>query len=152
MSRIMADAPEVVEAETPAEGEVDTKLQTATDVTPPFSGYNELNNQPYSATHFGLEYWKDLTPEMDVNGIKGQVKGIEKFVGNKIKSDRLEDNIDTYKQIIGEIESKLNLKDTDPGDHRVKRVADYIGILSKQQGLSAKMAKFMGMYMGGSNV
>lgn len=136
------ESPEVAEVIV-TEGILDSKLMPKADVTPPFTGYEEINHKPYSADYFKLDFWNELTDELDVNNIKADVKSIEKFITEKIGNERLDDDIFTYQRTIGEIESKLNLKDIDPGDHRLKKVADYIDVLMKQKKLSSKMNKLV---------
>lgn len=102
-------------------------------VLPPLSIYQKEKGHPYSVDYFNIDYWDQLNGELDIDKIRDKVGLIETWVEREIKQNKLEDSLESYKQIIKEMESELAIKPTEKLESKLERLAAYIAQLWKQE-------------------
>jgi hypothetical protein len=120
------------------------KDKADTKSLPPLDNYREIKGHPYTVDYFKVHYWKELNPEIDVNKIANKIDAIEKYAQSKINEKRMNNTIESYKEIIGNIKSQLRLSDNDSIEKQLERVSDYIKVMSKQDKLDKEKRRLYG--------
>ena len=94
-------------------------------VEPNFSEYSFVEGVPFTAGHYGLKpVFNELPRET-----KNQVQVIEKFIEQKIKSREFVDNPESGKQIISEIEKRLNLGENNDPYYKIEKISDFLTVV-----------------------
>lgn len=131
-------------AQQPATGEaVKTVERKASDIQPPLDKYSEVKGQPYSVDYFGIDYYKALNGELDVNKIIPKIKDIEKFVKDEIAAKKYDNTIESYKDIIDNIKSLIGINKNVLPEIALSRVSEYIKLLNKQRGIEKKRTELL---------
>lgn len=108
---------------------------------PPFSGYSEIYNKPFTADYFKLDYYKELDDKTDVHNIRDKVTKIENYVKAEIKARRMKDTISSYKSIV---ENFFNLTgDIEKNVKSLSRLAEYANLAYKKRELDDKYNKLI---------
>jgi hypothetical protein len=102
---------------------------------PPLSLYEQARHRPYSADYFGLgsewEHWN----------FPKEFQSIEEFVKGEIKSQVLNDSVDSYKEIVEGLENKIGKRENERVWHRLDRLVSYINAVKnfrKWEGIKRK--------------
>ena len=87
---------------------------------PPLSLYEQARKKPYSAEYFELgDTWDNWnTPK--------EFQVIEEFVKGEIKSQVLNDSVESYKEIVENLENKIGKRENERVWHRLDRLVSYI--------------------------
>lgn len=97
--------------------------QQPTEAEPPLEVWQEVNGMPYTAKHFSVNAWnKDA--EASINAIEGYIRG-------EIARKGLDPTIASYNEIMGQINSFLQLSPNTANNVRFQKVADYTKIFAK---------------------
>lgn len=104
--------------------------------------FDKIKGYPYAVEYFNIKGWEDLTPELDVNGIKAKVSFIEKFVQTKISSNQLENSVKSFDEVIGQILKSIGNSENELSQSKVNRVYNYIQYLLKIEDLDRQKNKF----------
>ena len=102
------------------------KYQTSdSDVIPPITEYESYMGEPYSAKHFGISGYIPGQSE-EIDAIYSKLGRIEQYAREQIVSRGLEDTVDGYQFIIGELRSKLGLNEFTHAYTKVEKMYDYL--------------------------
>jgi hypothetical protein len=141
-----------VVSEQPAERTIQTIEPTASKepskIEPPFSDYEQVKGKPYSVDYFKIGFWNELSPELDVSGIKGKVKTIEKYVNEEIKRLGFNNEVSNYDDIISGIKSALHINHNEQIEQQLTKIHDYIKILRKQHKAEEERRAFVEAFNG----
>lgn len=106
---------------------------------PPLSIYETVKGRPFSAEYFGMgnswQFWN----------YPKEIAIIEDFVQSEIKTKNLTDTIDSYKDIVASLESKLNLAPTEKLWSKLDKVVSYIKALQMQHKWQNKINQMEGI-------
>ena len=115
------------------------------EVVPPLSIYEKMRGKPYSAEYFKIDVWDELTDELDIDGLKGKARTVDEWIREKIKREKLEDNVDTYKTVLEQYKDELNIHKTLRNDEKLDRIVKYIALLKKQRKLDERKRELLGL-------
>lgn len=133
--------PVVKEGESKTIDSVVTK--TKTDLEPPLDAYSEVKGIPYTVKYFDIDYWKELTPELDKQGVFGKVKDIEKFVKDEIKHKNFNNSVESYKEIMDKIKLTLGVNKNEDTESALSRIHAYIKMLAKQRAIQKDLSEMI---------
>ena len=147
MSGLVASVLNEMTAQAPAEPvsteKVDTAIPVTSNAEPPLSKYAEIKGKPYTAEYLDIDFWEALTPQLDVEGIGKNVGMIEEYVAKEIGNRNLEDTLDSYREIMGEVKSFLNMSPNEKAEGRIDRYANYINLKNRQAKEDVRHEKMM---------
>lgn len=145
IARIVSDiqgASQTTAPETHAEGKTpDNPMREEAPVTPPFTKYSDINKHPYSADYFKIDYFNKLSSDVDFKNVYRNVSDIEKYVTEKIASNKLVDEITTYNNILGEIKNYLGIGNQVKPEEQLNLIAQYIKLKTKEDQYNDKIKK-----------
>ena len=88
--------------------------------TPPLSIYQGVKGRPYSADYFDLgntwEHWN----------FPKELESIENFIKGEIKDYNLTDSVESYKEVINKLESKIGKRENEKVWSKLDRLVSYI--------------------------
>ena len=122
---------------------VDTVPTVPSTAEPPLSKYTEIKGKPYTAEYLDIHFWDSLTPELDVDNTGKNVGMIEEYVAKEIDKRNLEDTVGSYREIMDEIKSFLNISANEKVEGRIDRYANYINMRNRQAKEEARHEKLM---------
>jgi hypothetical protein len=139
---VKGESPKVAEtkAEKPSEA---PKIPEKVDTEPPLSIYEKMKGVPYTAEHFGLTQYMEIDPEMDVKDYKGKAKEIDRWISDRIKENKLEDTLESYKSYIDRYKSELGIAKTLKNEEKVERIYAYIKLLKKQHTIDERRRELL---------
>jgi len=94
----------------------------------PFTQYEQMKGEPYTIRYFGLQDWNFFlkNPHFDESGIGSKVRYVEKFVSNEIDRKNLYDSPESYRAIMNDIKTKLNIGPLDRSDLVFDKIHGFI--------------------------
>jgi len=120
---------QVENVETPAESiRVDNPVNSPAPmahVEPTFMQYKSVTGRPFTSEYFQLGDSLNHLPASEQN----KVNMIESYLDSKIRSRQYKDNTTSAKEIIGELETKLNLTENHDPYERIDKIVDLIGLI-----------------------
>lgn len=109
--------------------------QQPTEAVPPLEVWQEVNGMPYTAKHFGINAWnKDA--EASISAIEGYIRG-------EIARKGLDPTIDSYNEIMRNIDAFLQLSPNTADNVRFQKVSDYAKLFSKYQKIEDQKKKLL---------
>ena len=121
VSRI--SAPAQVEPSSPPSTDPTIMTQQPLEAEPPLEVWAEVNGMPYTAKHFGINIWNEHT--------NASVKSVEGYILNEITKKGLDPTIESYNEIMGNIDQFLGLSRNIAANIKFERVADYVKLFTK---------------------
>ena len=108
---------------------------------PPLSLYEHINKRPYSADYFGIAHmWERWN-------FPKELAAIEDFVKGEIKGQVLNDSVESYKEIVENLENKIGKRANERIWHKLDRIVTYINAIKnfrKWEAIKRKMEEFNG--------
>lgn len=117
---------------------VEDVIPEKSKIEPPLSIYEKEYGKPYTVDYFKIPEWEMLDDETDIEKTRDKVKFIEKWVKEHIAGEKLEDSLDSYRQIIGRYMAELNVVPTEKLESKFERLSIYLGLLKKQKDLDVQ--------------
>jgi hypothetical protein len=130
MGQVFAKPSEDTEVDS---GEVSggVKDSHSSGIEPPLSLYQKDKGTPYSVKFFNIKEYDELSGLLDVDKMIDKVGSIEKFIKDYIKEHNFEDTTESYDYIIKDIFNKLKINEHETTISKLKKVTNYIKMLSK---------------------
>jgi hypothetical protein len=115
-----------------------SKEDRVSRVEPPASIYERINKKPYLVDALNLENWELLQGEFDTEGIRDKVARVEKYILGRIKDRKLEDTLDSYRQILERFYGELSIGKNLKREEKLDRLDKWVGLLKKQEALDKR--------------
>ena len=154
VSRIVKPKPFIQDPVDKVEGNIfqeqlsEPEVLTTDDVEPPLVNYAEIRGRPYTVDYFNMDIWTALTPELDIEGIRGKVGEIEEYMQGEIVKRRFENTLSSYREIMMETLMNMRLSPNELPESKVSKIATYIKNLSKQKNRKEKYRKLRHRFFG----
>lgn len=113
------------------------------DIEPPLSKYGEIKGKPYTVEFLNIEEWDALTPQTDVEGISTNVNRIEEYIAEEIKERGFEDTLQSYKDIMGQLMSAVEINDNEHLTTKLDKLFTYISFKIRMKGIENRNKKIL---------
>lgn len=107
--------------------------------TPPLSIYKDVRSKPYTAEYFNLPDWEHWN-------VPKEIATIEEFVLGEIKDQSLTDTVDSYREIVDKLETRIGKRENEKVWHKLDRLVSYIKAVQNARKWSAKVKEFEAVY------
>jgi hypothetical protein len=124
-----------------SEKKTDIAVKDGEEARPPFSAYSEIYKMPYTARYFNIDYFNVLDDKTDVEKIRPKVKNIEDFISEEIKLRKMDDNINSYKELINKVLEVIG--DSQKDVNLLARVSKYINMIQDKRANDKKFKKML---------
>lgn len=102
----------------------------STDIETPLPP-KDTKDKPFVADYFDIEGWGQLLlePKMDAHGLVNKINFIEEYLSNQFKKNSMKNDMDSFKEILKDIEESLGVDDKHEITHRISRVYGFLNVI-----------------------
>ena len=88
-------------------------------------------DRPFSAEYFDVKDWGSLLlePKLDVHGITSKVSFIEDYLSGQLKKNSMKCDLDSFKDILSDIENTLGIDSKHDLKYRISRVYGFLNVI-----------------------
>lgn len=121
-----------LELKSESDNSIDSGLRNIeTNQEIPISLFKELKGYPYSVKYFDFMNFHESGDLNSIQTIKNGLNVIENYIQLLIETRGLNDNIESYTEIMDGIIDKLNISKNSRNDDKFLKVVNYIKLKSK---------------------
>lgn len=102
----------------------------------PIALYEELEGKPYSAVHFDVEGIWDSS-----DSLAEDLRAIDSYYQNKVKSGEYEDGKDAYEQLIKEAEKATETKNAS-FNLKVAKIAEFVRFMERMDKIDSERERW----------